>query len=62
MRLFVHGLICTFLMLRTGSIVYSSVKLIKIKELFLASLTQGKLSWNSQFHGSMASENEIKGN
>lgn len=47
---------------RTGSIVYSSVKLIKIKELFLASLTQGKLSRNSQFHGSMASENEIKGN
>lgn len=33
-----HGLICTFLILRTGSIVYSSVKLIKIKELFLASL------------------------
>lgn len=34
MRLFVHGLICSFLMLGTGSIVYSFAKLLTMKELF----------------------------
>lgn len=60
---FVHGLICSLLMLRTGSIVYSFAKLLTMKELFFYASLWLKANYpgSCQFRGSFISVNEMRG-